>query len=152
VLGITQSIQGVTPEVLEKNLSQVTDGLALAFDATALGLFLTMITMFLSFLVERREQGTLDAVDAYVDRHLAHRFERGGAEGGAFVTVVRQHTQVLVKAMEQLVQRPAEVWAKTFEQADKQRTEAEARLQQRLAGAVEAALEKTSEAHARRLA
>src|SRR5207237_1221128 len=44
VLGITQSISGVTPEKLEKDLSQVTDGLALAFDTTALALGLTMIT------------------------------------------------------------------------------------------------------------
>src|SRR5262249_1029393 len=32
VLGITGAISGVTPEVLEKSLSTVTDGLALAFD------------------------------------------------------------------------------------------------------------------------
>src|SRR5947209_2551355 len=36
VLGITDAIAGATPEVLEKNLSQVTDGLSYAFDATAL--------------------------------------------------------------------------------------------------------------------
>src|SRR5262249_4484479 len=47
VLGITGAISGITPEVLEKSLSGVTDGLALAFDATALALSLTMTTMFL---------------------------------------------------------------------------------------------------------
>src|SRR5262249_27166870 len=45
VLGITQSIFGITPEKLENSLSEVTDGLALAFDATALALGLTMVTM-----------------------------------------------------------------------------------------------------------
>ena len=35
VLGITGAISGVTPEVLEKSLSTVTDGLSLAFDTTA---------------------------------------------------------------------------------------------------------------------
>ena len=34
VLGITQAIAGVTPEVLEHSLSNVTNGLSLAFDAT----------------------------------------------------------------------------------------------------------------------
>src|SRR5207245_2533892 len=63
VLGITGAISGVTPEVLEQSLGTVTDGLALAFDATALALALTMLTMFLSFIVERTEQGVLEAVD-----------------------------------------------------------------------------------------
>src|SRR5262249_27444728 len=43
VLGITHAIANVTPEVLEHSLSGVTDGLAEAFDATALALGLTMI-------------------------------------------------------------------------------------------------------------
>src|SRR5205814_837286 len=101
VLGITQAISGVTPEVLEKSLSTVTDGLALAFDTTALGLALTMVTMFFSFVVERAEQGVLEEVDLHVDRCLAHRFERTGAEGGEFIAVIRQNTLVLLKATEQ---------------------------------------------------
>src|SRR5262249_21169401 len=83
VLGITQSISGVTPEKLEHNLSEVTDGLALAFDTTALALGLTMAVMFLSFIVERAEQGLLERVDDYVERKLAHRFERPASEPGA---------------------------------------------------------------------
>jgi biopolymer transport protein ExbB/TolQ len=152
VLGITGAISGVTPDKLEKDLSQVTDGLALAFDATALGLALTMATMFLSFLTERTEQGVLDAVDQYVDRQLAHRFERAAADSGAFVAVVRQNTQVLLQATEQLVQRQADVWAKAFEQAERQRQAAVQQQQQQFTAAIESALEKTLEAHTRRLA
>src|SRR5262249_24869032 len=87
VLGITGAITGIAPEKLEQDLSAVTDGLALAFDATALGLGLTMITMFLSFLVERSEQGVLEAVDRFIDRQLAHRFEREGGDSGEFADV-----------------------------------------------------------------
>jgi biopolymer transport protein ExbB/TolQ len=152
VLGITKSIAGVTPEKLEHDLSQVTDGLALAFDATALGLALTMVTMFLSFLVDRIEQGVLQEVDRYADAQLAHRFERTGAEGSEFVAVVRQNTQVLVKATELLVQKQAEVWAQAFAEADRRRAEAEQRQQQILARALEAMLERTLETHTRRLA
>jgi biopolymer transport protein ExbB/TolQ len=152
VLGITKSISGVTPEVLEHDLSRVTDGLALAFDATALGLALTMLTMFLSFLVDRVEQGVLHAVDRYADAQLAHRFERTGAEGGEFVEVVRHNTQVLIKATEALVQKQAEVWAKAFAEAERRRTEAEQRQQQIVAKALEALLERTLESHAKRLA
>jgi hypothetical protein len=151
VLGITGAISGVTPEVLEKSLSTVTDGLALAFDATALALALTMLTMFLSFLVERAEQGVLEAVDQYVDRELAHRFERAAGAGGEFVEVVRRNSEILVQATEKLVERQAAVWAKALEEVDRRRAEAEERLQTRLTAGLEQALEKTLEAHARRL-
>ena len=35
VLGVTDAVAGITPEMLEHSLSSVTDGLALAFDTTA---------------------------------------------------------------------------------------------------------------------
>src|SRR5207253_5685714 len=78
VLGITGAIANVSPEQLEHDLQSVTNGLALAFDTTALALGLTMVTMFLSYLVDRGEQGVLVAVDEFADRQLAHRFERAG--------------------------------------------------------------------------
>src|SRR5262249_20098440 len=86
VLGITGAISGVTPEKLESELHTVTDGLALAFDATALGLALTRIRMLVSFLVERVEQSMLESVDRFVDHQLAHRFEREGIDSGSSPT------------------------------------------------------------------
>ena len=95
------------PDSLEgQGLTAVTQGLSTAFNATALALSLTMVLMFLSFLVERLEQGVLEQVDRYVDMQLTHRFERNGAESGKFVEALRQNTQVLVKTMEQLVRTP----------------------------------------------
>jgi biopolymer transport protein ExbB/TolQ len=152
VLGITQSISGITPEKLENSLSEVTDGLALAFDATALALGLTMLTMFLSFIVERAEQGILDTVDRYTDRELAHRFERTGPAGNEFALVARQHSEALVQALEQLVQRQAALWAQAQNEADQRRLDADQRLEARFTAALETALERTLETHSRRLA
>lgn len=151
VLGITQAISGVTPEVLEKSLSTVTDGLALAFDTTALGLALTMLTMFASFIVERTEQGVLEAVDGYVDRHLAHRFERVAAEGSDLLAFFRRQTEQLVHATEELVRRQAEIWAHTLEEAARARAGVESQAAQRLTAGLEAAMARTLEAHAGRL-
>ena len=152
VLGITTAIHGATPEVLEKSLSSVTDGLSYAFDATALALALTMITMFLSFLVERDEQGVLDAVDRAIDRGLAHRFQRVGADAGPFAQAVQQNTQAMMEAMGQLVQKQAEVWARTVAEMDRRSEEMHAKPREQFVGAVESALEKTLETHAKRLA
>jgi len=152
VLGITGAISGVTPEVLENSLSTVTDGLALAFDATALALGLTMVTMFVSFMTERAEQSVLDQVDRFADHELAHRFERAGAVGGEFVEVVRRNTDILLQAVDRLVQRQTALWAQALEEADQRRKEAEQSQLDRTTNALESALEETLETHARRLA
>ncbi|MCS6852834.1 MAG: MotA/TolQ/ExbB proton channel family protein [Gemmataceae bacterium] len=152
VLGITGAIAGVTPEKLEHDLNSVTDGLALAFDATALALGLTMVLMFVSFLVERAEQGVLETVDRLVEQQLAHRFERTGTEGGAVVEAVRQQTQVVVSATEELVRRQAAVWAQALQEVDRRRSELEERQQRSLTKSLELALDQTLEAHSRRLA
>jgi biopolymer transport protein ExbB/TolQ len=151
VLGITGAISGVTPEVLEKSLSTVTDGLALAFDTTALGLALTMVTMFCSFVVERAEQNLLETVDRIAEKELAHRFERTGGDGGDYIAFARQQTQILLKAVEHLVQRQAEIWAKTFDKTVQQQTRAAEQQQAQLTQGLKAALDTTLQEHQRRL-
>jgi biopolymer transport protein ExbB/TolQ len=152
VLGITKAIAGVTPEVLEKSLSSVTEGLSLAFDTTAVGLALTMLTMFLSFVVERMEQTVLEYVDNFADVQLAHRFERTAGEQGEIVGMLRQNTQILLKATEQLVQQQATVWANALAAAQKQWAEAGQRQQLQMTTALTEALENTLSAHQARLA
>jgi hypothetical protein len=152
VLGITQAISGITPEQLQDDIGQLTNGLALAFDATALGLALTMITMFCSFLVERREQAVLDAVDHCVERQLAHRFQRTGAEAAPVIDAVRQNSQVLIDTAGQLVERQAQVWAQALVEMRRQTAQVQAADRESLSAALETALERTLEAHGQRAA
>jgi biopolymer transport protein ExbB/TolQ len=151
VLGITKAIAGVTPEVLEKSLSSVTEGLSLAFDTTAVGLALTMVTMFLSFLTERLEQSVLEYVDHYAEVQLAHRFERTGADQSEFTLALRQNSQVLLQATEKLVHQQAAVWANALAAAQQHWAEAGQQQQQQLTAALEGALERTLSAHQARL-
>jgi biopolymer transport protein ExbB/TolQ len=151
VLGITGAIAGVTPERLEHDLSAVTDGLALAFNATALALALTMVTMFLTYLVDRREQGILETVDRYAARNLAHRFERGSSDHGEVVGVVRANAQLMLQSSDELVKRQAELWAKTLDEVNKRHSETAAKQGAQLTAALESALQKTLETHAKRL-
>lgn len=151
VLGITAAIAGVAPDKLEESLGQVTDGLAEAFDATALALCLTMVAMFISFVVERLEQKMLNRVDRFVEDELAHRFERTGAVGGELVEVLRHQGDGLLRTTELLVERQAAVWARAFEESNQRRAAVEADFKKQLAAAMEAALERTLAAHAKRL-
>ncbi|MBM4069215.1 MAG: MotA/TolQ/ExbB proton channel family protein [Planctomycetes bacterium] len=152
VLGITQAIVGVTPEVLEKSLSTVTDGLSKAFDTTALALGLTMILMFLNYLVDRFEQRTLASVDAFVDDRLAHRFERTGPDADGASHAFRQNLQLMVKATEQLVEKQAAIWARSLQSAEKHWNEGAQREGEKLRAVMESAIERTLASHSQRLA
>jgi biopolymer transport protein ExbB/TolQ len=152
VLGITAAISGVTPEALEgEGITRMTDGLAEAFDATALALGLTMLLMFLSFLVERQEQGVLEAVDGYVERQLAHRFERAGADLGPVAALMERQTQGMVQAVEGLAQKQAEAWAGALAAPEKRAAELHGQMLQQVAGILQQALENTLATHSKRL-
>jgi biopolymer transport protein ExbB/TolQ len=152
VLGITQAIGGVTPEALEEGMSALTNGLAEAFDATALALALTMITMFLSSLVERREQSILEAVDKYIDRHLAHRWRRDLLDQGPALALVEQSTQALLASVEGVVQKQAEVWSRALAEPERRAIQVQERMLQQLLAGLQHMMEQLAQAHAARLA
>jgi hypothetical protein len=152
VLGITTAIGGVTPEVLEQSLGKVTGGLAEAFDATAVALSLTMVTMFLTSLVEKQEQSLLETVDNLVERLLAHRWQREGHDQGPALAIMQQCTQGMLSAVEGVVQKQAEMWAAALGEPERRAMQAQERMLQQLVGALKQALEGTLQTHAQRLA
>jgi biopolymer transport protein ExbB/TolQ len=151
VLGITGAISGVTPEVLEKSLSTVTDGLALAFDATALGLALTMATMFLSFLVERREQAILERVDRWVEVHLANRFERTVPMDGTS-EMLRQHMEHLLSGIERSTHNQIESWKRAVLDVERHQAESQKSAREQMAGALMDVIRHGAQTHTDHLA
>ena len=69
-----------------------------------------------------------------------------------YVQALRQSSDVMLHAVERLVQRQTELWARTVAEADGRRAEAADRQQVLLTQALETAMERTLESHARRLA
>ncbi len=136
VLGITQAIGSVSPEKLEKDLSSLTGGLATAFDSTGLALLLTMVAMFLSFIAERLEQSVLYDVDAFIDEQLFHRFARSESDNSP-----------LVAAMQQLVEKQADIWTQSLGAMQGRLHTEEDRLQERLTSALQQALERSLTMH-----
>ncbi|MEQ9406308.1 MAG: MotA/TolQ/ExbB proton channel family protein [Fuerstiella sp.] len=65
VIGITMAIGNVTPEQLDSSLGEVTGGLSVAFDTTALALGMSIVLVFASFVVERGEQKVLSDVEQF---------------------------------------------------------------------------------------
>jgi biopolymer transport protein ExbB/TolQ len=153
VLGITEAIAHVTPEQLAKSISGVTDGLAIAFDTTAIALGFSMCIMFFTFILERGEHGVLQAVDAFVQHELAHRFERvaAGAARGEIVEVLRHNGHQLLEQAEQILQRQADRWAQAMEAAQARFAQVLQDEQERLAAIMCRLLEQTLGTHQRRL-
>jgi hypothetical protein len=151
VLGITDAIANVTPEQLATSISGVTDGLAIAFDTTAIALAYSMCIMFFTFVLDRREQGLLQAIDAYVERELAHRFERYGAGGEEHVVLFRRGSQLLLETGEQLLRRHSEMWTQTVEVLLTRFAQATQEQHERLSSALRQLLEATLDTYQHRL-
>ena len=62
VVGITLAIAGIDPDGLGDSLGEVTGGLAVAFDTTALALGLSLILVFGTHAVQGAEQATLERI------------------------------------------------------------------------------------------
>jgi len=110
VVGITMALNGLRPEALDESMLQVTTGLGVKFDTTALALAMSMLLMFIHFFVDRAENALLEQVDERVEAELGSRFQRTpkGTDGQVFV--IRQMAEDLTAAIEGLVQRQTDLW------------------------------------------
>ncbi|MFV2066271.1 MAG: MotA/TolQ/ExbB proton channel family protein, partial [Pirellulales bacterium] len=120
VIGITLAIANLSPEALENSLPEVTAGLGVAFDTTALALALSIVLMFSKFFIERSEGRLLAQVDARVSSELVGRFRDFGAAADPNVAVVRRMAESVVQATEKLVERQAELWQRSMDAAQGQ--------------------------------
>jgi hypothetical protein len=158
VIGITVAIASLSPTQME-NISGVVAGLGTAFDTTATALALSMVLMFLQFMIDRFEQGLLSAVDSAAWRALAGRFQ-STAGGDAAATAVARLGETLVRGTAKLVESQSQAW-QALEAEAKARLEAmlvdaENRLASSMKGAIEAAVsgwtDRLVEAHDRLVA
>ena len=115
VIGITMAIASLKPTALEESMVEVTAGLGVAFDTTALALGLSIILMFVQYYVDRAETGLLAAVDARVQAELIGRFKEVSVDPDSQVAAMRRMSQAAVRSMEETVRRQAELWQAAVE-------------------------------------
>jgi biopolymer transport protein ExbB/TolQ len=148
VIGITLAIASLSPEQLEQSLPEVTSGLGVAFDTTALALALSMVLMFAKFGAERLQWRLLTDVDARVGRDLLDRF-RDEPQQQSDAAAVQRVAEVILESNEKLVERQTELWWSTVDAAQHRWSEladsAGERLQRELTLALGAGLQKHAE-------
>ena len=88
VIGITVAIASLSPTELE-NISGVVAGLGTAFDTTATALALSMVLMFMQFVIDRYEQSLLADVDQVAWVAMAGRFQSLSTGDGTALAVAR---------------------------------------------------------------
>jgi biopolymer transport protein ExbB/TolQ len=117
VIGITVAIANLSPTQLE-NISGVVAGLGTAFDTTATALGLSMVLMFVQFLVDRSEQVLLAEVDVVAWETLAGRFQSVPTSGNASLLGVIDHAgDALRVSLEKSIQSVLAAWTDSLASA-----------------------------------
>lgn len=136
VVGITMAIARITPDQLETSLPEVTSGLAVAFDTTALSLALSMVLMFLMFVVERSEQNALRAVERAARRLLGHRFLASSPASTPYLHAVHAASEQVIAHTRSLVERQTQLWAQAMEGLHAQMERSNAKREEDFAAAM----------------
>ena len=116
VVGITMAIANVTPEQLDTSLGEVTDGLAVAFDTTALALTLSPLLVFASNATQRIEQTSLAAIESWSLREVAPLLSESESVGGRLRDAEQQAARKLLAESEAAIRRQADLWDRSLEE------------------------------------
>ena len=152
VIGITLAIANLAPEALENSLPEVTAGLGVAFDTTALALGLSILLMLTQFVTDRAETALLDEVDRRADAELVGRFEQLPRGTGGQIAAVRQMAETLVQAVDKVVERQVELWQASLQTAQQRWTRMTDASAEQLLSTLNAALTESLKTHAQTLA
>lgn len=148
VIGITLAIANLSPQALEDSLPEVTAGLGVAFDTTALALGLSILLMFAQFGTDRAENALLARVDQRAAEELQGRFQHIPAGPDGQLLAVRRMAETVIEVAETLVRRQAELWQSSMEAADARW----AKMADAGGAKLQAALAESLQAHAKALA
>lgn len=110
VVGITMAIASLKVDAVQDSMMEVTAGLGVKFDTTALALTLSIALVFLQFFLDRAENGLLERVARRAESEMAGRFPRVPAAAEDSVLAIRRLSEAMAASFEKLLQRQAELW------------------------------------------
>lgn len=125
VLGISKTLGQLDTKMLasdsQEAMNQLTAGLYVAFDTTAIALVLTVISMFIQFGVSRLETNLLSRIDRDSGDTLVGFIGVDPTDSQtALLAPVREMTSELVNVIQGLVETQAAVWARTISESQRQ--------------------------------
>ncbi len=128
VLGISQTLGQLDTKMLatqqQDAMNQLTAGLYVAFDTTAIALILTVVSMFVQFAVSRLEQNILSEIDSESSDCLIQFLSADPHDAEhSLLTPVREVMESLVEGVEYLVTQQSTVWAQSLQETQRQWTQ-----------------------------
>jgi biopolymer transport protein ExbB/TolQ len=124
VIGITQALGDLDPQELANSIQTAMDGLLsglyIAFDTTAVALSLSIVLMFVQFLVDRVEMSLLGSVDERATQELLGKFNDSGFRSDPHLIAVDRMSVAVAKTTEQLMHQQTALWRETIEDSNQQ--------------------------------
>lgn len=151
VIGITIAIANVTPDQLDTSLGEVTSGLAVAFDTTALALTLSLVLVFGSFVVERTEQAILTDVEEFGIKQISPLFPTEASATSPLIAAEQTAAKHLIEKTESLINWQTQVWQEGIDSLRQRWTETLDKQQGSLDDALQQGLATTLQQHQRQL-
>jgi len=117
VIGITMALANISIEGdrLAASLGDVTVGLGVAFDTTALALSLSLVLVFATFMVERAELHVLAAVEEFAAARLTPSLTRDASGSAPLADAQIRAADHLLKRTAELVAWQTGVWQQALE-------------------------------------
>ena len=152
VIGITIAIANVTPEQLDNSLTEVTGGLAIAFDTTALALTLSMFLVFASFTVERSEQNVLDRIEEFGIKCLSCLAPSIAKGEGPLAVAEAKAAKHLLEKTEAVINWQTQLWQDSIESLRKRWSQTLSQQQQSFEESLKQGMSATLTNHTEQLA
>ena len=128
VLGISQTLGQLDTELLatqqQAAMNELTAGLYVAFDTTAIALILTVALMFLQFAVSRLELRVVEQINDIQKRELVPFLGVDPYDAQAtLLAPVRDMTEKLIGTVSKLVEQQVTLWQTSMAESQKQWTD-----------------------------
>ena len=124
VIGITLALGELSPEALvnapKDAMQGLLAGLSVAFDTTALALSLSIVLMFLQYLVREVETQLLSVVDRQVEDELIGRFQVNGSTSDPNVVALRRMNEQVLESVESMTKKQADIWSSSISASKQQ--------------------------------
>jgi biopolymer transport protein ExbB/TolQ len=120
VLGISQTLGRLDTQLLatqqQDAMNQLTSGLYVAFDTTAIALTLTVTSMFIQFAVGRIELNLLERINRETESALVPFLSLDPFDTqDTLITPIRDMAAELIAGVERLVSEQALIWSRSME-------------------------------------
>jgi biopolymer transport protein ExbB/TolQ len=151
VMGITEAIASITPEQLDKSLTTVVGGLAIAFDTTAIALSCSVVLVFTYHFVKRSEEQVASEVAEISQCHLLPLFPENPHAGNPLAEAEIKAAQKFLDRTETLIETQTTLWQDSVEELRRRWNGTLEAQQQQLSAALHSGTDKTLQGHAAQL-